>query len=99
LHGYQNFNSIDSKDCLANKENIRQSDPHYKKKRSCSQEESENLTSKMPPTTSTATKLPGRQTNNSLSSITGQIVIQTPSVISSPNSSASSRKKKAKVEV
>lgn len=34
-----------------------------------------NIT-KMPPVT---TKLPGRQTNNSLSSVTGNIVIQTPS--------------------
>jgi hypothetical protein len=35
-----------------------------------------NITKMPPPVT---TKLPGRQTNNSLSSVTGNIVIQTPS--------------------
>jgi hypothetical protein len=48
----------------------------------------------------TSTKLPGRQTNNSLSSITGQIVIEPPTAAttSSPGPSTS-RKKKVKPEV
>lgn len=49
----------------------------------------------------TATKLPGRQTNNSLSSLTGNIVIQpvdTPPVVKKPleADAAAVRKKKAK---
>lgn len=72
---------------LSNKENILNSNLDVS-----------NLTSvitKMPPT---STKLPGRQTNNSLSSITGQIVIQAPSTNSSAGPSTS-RKKKVKAEV
>ena len=44
----------------------------------------------------TATKLPGRQTNNSLSSITGQIVIQPPAAGASTTTVSKKEKKKAK---
>lgn len=57
---------------------------------------------KMPPVT---TKLPGRQTNNSLSSMTGNILIETPPPITQPPitvpsvaPATTSRKKKAKPE-
>ena len=53
--------------------------------------------SKMAPT---ATKLPGRQTNNSLSSITGQIVIQPPPPVGTSTPTVSKKeKKKAKAAV
>jgi hypothetical protein len=67
----------------SNKENILHSETKVSKK--------DRSMTKMPPT---STKLPGRQTNNSLSSITGQIVIQT-STTHSPGPSTS-KKKKAK---
>lgn len=95
--GEEDFDSLDTKSftelqSLSNKENILHSDSKVKK--------SDRSMTKMPPT---STKLPGRQTNNSLSSITGQIVIQT-SATSSPvpppgPSPSTSRKKKAKPEV
>ena len=46
---------------------------------------------KMPPVATT--KLPGRQTNNSLSSVTGTIVIQTTTAQSSTVSTTTRRKK------
>lgn len=81
--------SLDEKKlCLSNKENILHSYIDVDRSKN-------NLrASKMPPT---STKLPGRQTNNSLSSITGQIVIE-PQATTSPGPSVS-RKKKVKTEV
>jgi hypothetical protein len=77
--------------CVSNKENILHSNLDFVKSKH---------NSKMPPT---STKLPGRQTNNSLSSITGQIVIEPPTATvaatSSPGPSTTSRKKKVKAEV
>lgn len=85
----EDFYSLSQKspdNCLSNKENILHSNLEVGKKKL-------NLTAKMPPT---STKLPGRQTNNSLSSITGQIVIETPATVAGPSTS---RKKKVKAEV
>lgn len=76
--------------CLSNKENILHSNLSINRKKL----NRSSLIAKMAPT---STKLPGRQTNNSLSSITGQIVIEAPPT-SSPGPSTS-RKKKAKAEV
>lgn len=76
--------------CLSNKENILHSNLSINRKKL----NRSGLIAKMAPT---STKLPGRQTNNSLSSITGQIVIDAPPT-SSPGPSTS-RKKKAKAEV
>ncbi|CRL00038.1 CLUMA_CG013326, isoform A [Clunio marinus] len=75
-----------SNNCLSNKENILHSNLFDTKT---------NISSKMPPI---ATKLPGRQTNNSLSSITGQIVIETTAAVTTSGPSTS-RKKKTKAEV
>lgn len=55
-----------------------------------------SVDSKMAPT---ATKLPGRQTNNSLSSITGQIVIQPPTAGASTPTISKKEKKKVKAAV
>lgn len=77
--------------CLSNKENILHSDLSINRKKKLHRA---GLMAKMAPT---STKLPGRQTNNSLSSITGQIVIDAPPTTSSGPST--SRKKKAKTEV
>lgn len=79
-------NQKNQSNCLSNKENILHSNFEIGLK-------TNNFT-KMPPT---SIKLPGRQTNNSLSSITGQIVIETPTT-NLPGPSTS-RKKKAKTEV
>lgn len=98
----ENINSEKSQNKTNNKKNKK-----HRKKRSDSEYnnscnnliESNCKNGKMPPTT---TKLPGRQTNNSLSSITGQIIIQTPPPTpqSAPNNAPStSRKKKTKTEV
>lgn len=80
--------SENQNNCLSNKENILYSDLSLK------QLDHPRLFTKMPPT---SVKLPGRQTNNSLSSITGQIVIDAPPT-SQPGPSTS-RKKKTKAEV
>lgn len=85
---------------VEDKENILNPLKEIKRKRH-RKKESEQLHTKMPPTTTT-TKLPGRQTNNSLSSITGQIVIQappTPAPADIPVVPTTSRKKKTKAEV
>lgn len=86
---------------VEDKENILNPLKEIKRKKRHRKKESEHLHSKMPPTTTT-TKLPGRQTNNSLSSITGQIVIQappTPAPVDIPIVPTTSRKKKTKAEV
>lgn len=107
----ENINSEKShnnKNCKINNTNSKQSKHYNKKKRSDSEHNlsinnisnnNANTNGIMPPTT---TKLPGRQTNNSLSSITGQIVIQTPPPTpqsATNNAPSTSRKKKAKTEV
>lgn len=48
----------------------------------------ERIAEKMPPTNNTAAKLPGRQTNNSLSSLTGNIFI--PPLASTTNTASTS---------
>lgn len=68
------------------------------------EETAEAMKTKKPANAPALTKLPGRQTNNSLSSITGQIIINSTaaststSTIITPTATPQSRKKKPKAD-